>query len=396
MVSRFTLKFVLRNLARERLRSFLTLLGILIGMAGVVALLSISTGLRSYIGGQLDKLGSDLVFISPGEGSSVESMMLMGLGGAFDNSDKLTLENTQGVKDVWSRITIPKLISFGDESVPLMISGGDIGFTEYAYGQELYKIESGRLLTRNDFNEVVLPKEIADDAFSKKIRVGDKLGIGGEEFTVVGIISMPSGNMGGMVVFVPLKAITDIFHDDSISTFVLRVEGDPELVAERIKDKLERERGTEDFQVVTSSDRVNAVNAIITLVNVVLGGVAAIALVIGALGIMNTMYMSISEKTREIGIMKAIGATDGIVSEIFMLESAILGLVGGAAGVVFGYLLAKIVEGAVANAAKIPFNVGMTAELILGVLFISSLLGTLAGILPVRQAMALKPVEAMR
>lgn len=388
-------KLALRNISRERSRSFLTLLGVMIGMAAVVGLLSISGGLRFFISGTLNKLGSDFVVVMPG-GSGMASAASTTSGAIFDESDLLAVKNVQGVKNVWGRTQKPYVVEFKDEQNVLMVASVDIENMEILKERDVFKVISGRMFEKNNIRTVVLPKEIAENTFKKKIRIGQTIYISDEPFKVIGIVEMPSGIVGQQVIFTQLQTAREIFDDDGISLMNLIVTGDAEVVSERIKSKLEHKRGDDDFDVSTNKDIVNAVGNIINIADVVLVGVAAISLAIGGLGIMNTMYMSISEKTREIGIMKALGATNRVISIMFTLEAGIVGLLGGIVGGIFGYILGKIVEGSIANALQLDFHIVITKELIIGVLLFSSILGMVAGILPVKEATKLKPVEAMR
>lgn len=389
-------KLVIRNITREKSRSFLTLLGVLIGMAAVVGLLSISGGLRLFISGTLNKLGSDIMFILPGGGSGLANFAAAGSGSAFDDSDVRAVENVQGVKEVWVRVQKPYVVSYRDEELPLMVAALDKGAIDIFIDREVLIIEQGRRFEDNDLRVVAVPKELAKDTFTKEIRIGQKLVIEGSEFDVVAIVSLPSGMAGENVMFVPLRAARNVLGNDGISAMQIQVTGDPDTVAGRIEDKLERKRGDDDFNIVTNKDVLQAVGNIINIADVVLVGVAAISLAIGGLGIMNTMYMSISEKTREIGIMKAIGATNRTISLMFTLEAGIVGLAGGAVGSVLGYALGKLVESSIANSLQLDFRIVVSPELVAGVLVFSSILGMIAGSLPVKEAIKLKPVEAMK
>ncbi len=389
-------KLVLRNVSREKSRSFLTLLGVVVGMAAVVGLLSISGGLRLFISGTLNKLGEDIIIIFPGGGSGMTNIASTTSSNVFDDSDLLTVRNVQGVKEVWARAQKPYIVEYDEEQLPLMVVSIASGNLDLFVEREFLTLEKGRMINEKDAHSVLVPKEMAEESFDKEIQIGHTLTINEESFRVVGIVSMPSGLAGQNAIFTPLKTARDVFGDERVSMITVQASGDLAEVAERIERKLERTRGEDTFSIATQKDVAKTVGNIITVADVVLVGVAAVSLVIGGLGIMNTMYMSISEKTREIGIMKAIGATNKTISLMFLMESGLVGLMGGAVGSLLGYMMGKLVESTIANSLQVDFHIVVTPPLLAGVLLFSSVLGMFAGSLPVREAIKLKPVEAMR
>jgi putative ABC transport system permease protein len=176
----------------------------------------------------------------------------------------------------------------------------------------------------------------------------------------------------------------------------------PGDVAENIKEKLRKHRnvkeGEEDFTVQTSQELLDSVGVILDAVQWFLIGIAAISLLVGGIGIMNTMYTSVLERTREIGVMKAIGARNGDITILFLIEAGVLGMAGGLIGCLLGVTLSKTVEilsaGALANSTLVKAYV--SAELIAGALLLSFIVGCVSGVLPARQAANLKPVDALR
>jgi putative ABC transport system permease protein len=174
----------------------------------------------------------------------------------------------------------------------------------------------------------------------------------------------------------------------------------PNAVKDDVEKALRKERdvkeGKEDFSVILSKDLINTVNSVLGVLQIALVGVAGISLVVGALGIMNTMYTAVAERTKEIGIMKAIGATNHDITMIFLIESGMLGLFGGIIGDILGFSLSKIVEIFAANTGFAILKAYMSVELVVASLVFSFLIGALSGVLPARHAASLKPAEAIR
>ncbi len=386
----------LKNVSREKKRSALTLLGVLIGISAVVALFSLSGGLRVFVGDQLSQLGEDIIFVSTSGGGGAGGAVQASENVKFSDSDVLDVRSVQGIEKVWMNFRESKRVVYRDEGIVVRISGMEEEGREVLAERGILEVLDGRFVRENELDGVVVTKEVAEDGFDREIRVGKSLDIDGMPFEVVGIVEFDSGPFGGNSIMVSARTFRDVFGIDKASSLTAVASDDPTQVEERLERKLDRTRGEENYQIVTGEDRAEVVNNVIGLLDVVLGGVAAISLVIGLLGITNTMYMSITEKRREIGIMKALGATKGIVLSIFAVESGLLGTLGGALGVLLGFAMAKLVEGRVASYIGGEFSAVVNVEMVLQVLLFSFFIGTLAGALPVRNALKLKPVEAMR
>ncbi len=242
------------------------------------------------------------------------------------------------------------------------------------------------------------------DVFKKGVDVGDKIKINDQKFRVVGIYK-PFGNPDDdSSVGIPLETARELFDEpDELFVIMARTKDgfNTADVAEDIKEKLRRDRGLkegeEDFTVQTYEQLREGAGVVLDIVHLFLIGIASISLMVGGVGIMNTMYTSVLERTREIGVMKAIGARNSDIMMIFLIESGIMGMVGGAIGVVIGIALSKIVEYvAEQELGMVLLKANVSIELILGALTFSFLVGCISGILPARQASKLNPVDALR
>jgi putative ABC transport system permease protein len=240
--------------------------------------------------------------------------------------------------------------------------------------------------------------------FGRNLGVGDKVVVNGEVFDVVGVLKRIGDPGMDASVIMPEDDVRRILEEPEIFSMIVAqsAQGEsPDGVAERIEKAIRRDRhqkeGKEDFQVQTSTDLIASFNAVFNIIQVVFVGIAAISLLVGGIGIMNVMFTAVLERTREIGVMKAIGARNSDVLWLFLIESGLLGLAGGVIGVILGAGIAKGVELG-ANTAFGPGTITAVFPiwLIVGALVFSFVVGAVSGVLPARRASKLRPVEALR
>ena len=401
MKDHFSLAF--NNLKRRKLRSWLTMIGIFIGIAAVVALISLGQGLQGYITGEFEKLGSDKIYIQskgmgiPGSSGS-ESLMLT-------SKDKKVIENVRGVEWVAGYLFKQGQAKFKGELGIGFATGIEPEDMDFWIDIGSLNIFEGRSLKDGDKYKVVVGYNHAyGDIWDKKLEIGSTILIEDVDFKVIGIagkIGNPSDDANLYVPKDTLKEILDI--EDEESYFIVKTTAgfDPEDVAETIERKLRRSRGEkedqETFSVLTSEQLLETFSSIFAVVQAVLVGIAAISLLVGGIGIMNTMYTAVIERTKEIGTMKAVGARNSDVLKIFLFESGLLGLVGGAIGVIIGIAMSTGAEyiSAVATGTNL-LQADTSMTLIGGALLFSFLVGTASGVFPAMQAAKLKPADALR
>lgn len=393
------------NLKHRGIRSWLTMLGIFIGIAAVVSLISLGSGLQQAILGQFDALSADRLIIQNAE---------TGFGPPGSTAvTKLTDHDLDLIKKVPGvEIAVPRLIRMGKVEYNKVSNFGYIGDlpSDKAQADMVYETMSakaieGRLLTADDRGKVLLGNNYLNkDTYGKEIKVGSKIKIQGKDFEVVGILNKMSNIIFNSVIVMSTKDLKNLLNiGDEWDTIALKVTSTDRVdqVATDIEEKMRKDRhekvGEEDFTVQTPNQALSAVNTILNIVNLIVIGIAAISLLVGGIGIMNTMFTSILERTREIGIMKAVGAKNRDIMLIFLLESGLLGLTGGVVGAIIGLLLAFGVS-FLANSflgmtlIKISISYGL---LTLAILF-SLIIGIISGLVPARQASQLKPVDALR
>ncbi len=391
------------NLKRRRLRSWLTMIGIFIGIAAVISLISLGQGLKDTISEQFEMMGSNKLIVMPG----AEDMTM-----GFTSTSKLTqrdldtIRKTQGVDLATEIIYGTTLIEFRDETKTVSI----IGITtddssKVLTDMEGFQLEKGRELEEGDKYAICIGYAFTEgDVFEKEVSLKDKITINEQELRVVCTMEKIGNKQDDSQIYVPIGTARELFdRPDGIDMIYVQVKNgiDPEEVAEDIEKDLRKVRGEkegeETFSVQTFEQILESFSNIFDVVQAVLVGIAAISLLVGGIGIMNTMYTSVLERTKEIGTMKSLGAKNSDILKIFLFESGLLGFVGGAIGVGIGIGLSKGAEYIAKNFLGTDLLQASTSTgLILGALAFSFFIGTLSGIFPAMQAAKLKPADALR
>lgn len=381
------------------------MIGIFIGIAAVVSLISLGSGLRQAVTGQFAALSTDKLVVQ-----SVEA----GFGPPGSTAiRKLTehdlnlIKSVPGVDMVIARLIRTVKVEYnkvvGFKYVASMPE--DQKQVDYIHQTFNMKPESGRLLKLGDKRSVVLGHDFdAHDEFGKKIVVGSTIKIQDQSFKVIGILEKSGTfqiNIAALMMQDDLKDIANI--SDEIDIMVVKVTDQNQIdnVADAIKKKMRRDRneeeGKEDFSVQTPVQALQSVNTILNIINIIIAGIAAISLIIGGIGIANTMYTSVLERMKEIGVMKAVGAENKNILKIFVYEAGLLGLIGGIVGAIIGVSFAFLVSaGANAYFGQKILAISISYPLLLLSVAFSFFIGVLSGILPAIQASKLKPVEALR
>jgi putative ABC transport system permease protein len=396
----------LESLSGNKLRSGLTILGIVIGVGAVIAMLGVGRGAEATITNSISGIGSNLLFVFSGNFSQ-----------RVPNSQPLTLSDAQAMSDQFQVPSVAAVapvlngnveVTFTRERASTQILGVTPAYAEvrnYALTEGEF-IREEHLLGRASV--VLLGPEVADKLFDRRDGVtGETIRIEGQPFRVLGVLESKGGSSFGSqddVVLVPFTtAQTRLLRRSRERADVIYVQvASPDLVdqaseeiANLLRTRHRTELGADDFTIFSQEDFVETARTITGVFTIFLGGVAAISLLVGGIGIMNIMLVSVTERTREIGLRKAIGARRRDILIQFLTESSLLSLFGGLIGIGLGWLISFIV-GQVAAANNTPFTPVIGVDAILLATIFSTAVGLFFGIYPASRAANLEPVEALR
>ena len=427
------IKLAIKAIWGKKIRSFLTMLGVIIGVFSIVLLIGIGEGVKSEVTGQIESLGSNIIMILPGAGAMTGGPM--SAGGFFNSDDIDTISEVNDIEFVIPMAIVPLPVSVTEPLAPSeMINNGTeipsesesemsgmmsqtrqmvmaIGSTqelESAFeGSEIASGTSyGRMFTEEEFNngahlaslqsgavEQLFPDESAEDVIGRTIYIGK------ESFEIIGAQEVKESNsimedptMTNMV-FIPLTAVEDITGEISISQIVVTV-NEPDMVEtvqENIKQALlESHEGVEDFTITNQEEILSMFDQILSVLTTMLGGIAAISLLVGGIGVMNIMLVSVTERTKEIGLRKAIGASGSDILIQFLVEAIFLTFLGGAIGIILAFIGGVIMEAQWGLAAVITFQ-----SMLLAFAF-TTLIGIFFGVAPAIRAARLNPIDALK
>lgn len=391
------INFSIKNIKNRKLRSWLTVIGIVIGVAAIISLITISQGMQNAIEEQFEMLGTNRLFIAPkgftGLGSSSQGLT---------EDDVKTLKSMSEFDYVTPGLYGTAQVEFHDEIKFLTIQSVPAKDYEIFYKDAGIDIIDGRIFRVGDkgARTALLGYRVAyADVFDDTIGVRNKITINNEDFKVVGILEEIGNSQDDNSINIDIDTYREIFNEpDKVDAITATVK--PGLNMDEVKKKtekvLERARNDENFQVMTSANIMEQINAVLSIIQVVLVGIAAISLLVGSVGIMNSMYTSVLERTKEIGIMKSIGAKNSDILYLFMIESAIIGLIGGIFGILLGVGIAYLTGFIAKQAGFALLKIVLDYKIVIFGLIFAIGLGVISGILPARQASKLKPVDALR
>jgi putative ABC transport system permease protein len=396
----------LESLSGNKLRSGLTILGIVIGVAAVIAMLGVGQGAQNTITGSISGIGSNLLFVFSGnEQQEVRNQKPLTLGDVDAIADPFQAPSVAQVAPVVQTNTT---VSFAGESTTVTVTGVTPSYAPVRN----YTMDDGEFITDDNNNGrasvALLGVEVADKLFGHRDGlVGETIRIDGQPFRVAGVLTSKGGGSFGSqdnVVLVPFNTarsrlvqrnrdqVDVIFLQSTSAETVSQAE---EEVAQILRVRHRTALGLDDFTIFKQQDILETVQTITGIFTIFLGGVAGISLLVGGIGIMNIMLVSVTERTREIGLRKALGARKKDILIQFLTESSVLSLMGGFIGILFGWLIAFVV-GQIAAANNTDLSPSITLGHILLATAFSTAVGLFFGIYPANRAANLEPVEALR
>jgi len=403
-----SLRIALRSIGANKLRAGLTMLGIIIGVMAVVAMLSIGRGASAAITNQITSIGTNLLYVRPG---STESS---GVRTAEGSATSLTKEDAAALEDLADAVGVaPQVESFGQMAyLGNNTNARVLGVTPQYLDTMNVKVASGEFVSAANVTAssavVVLGSQAATTLFDTADPVGQSVRINGQIFRVVGVMESKGGTgfmNSDTQVYVPLTTAMSRLSragqfrgGNSVSVINVKItdSAKQDTVVQEISEVL-RERhhvSQDDFNITSQQDVLNAANEVTGTLTIFLGGIAAISLIVGGIGIMNIMLVSVTERTREIGIRKAVGARKRDILAQFLTEAMILSLSGGLIGVLLGALAAGMISGM--NVGTSTLNTVVDLDSILLAVLFSAAVGLFFGSYPANRAASLHPIDALR
>jgi putative ABC transport system permease protein len=401
-------------------RSFLTVLGIIIGIGSVITLISLGNGVKASISDQITKLGTTTLRVMPGQnrlaqaesaGSNQQRGISTGGGGGFTSTtSSLSASDLSLLSDFSKHANFKAVSASLNGTATIAVSGGQERYQVQGTNDAFFDINNttgvskGRLFSTAEVASgskvIILGSQLASDAYGDTNPIGKTVLIGSDKYQILGVLAKAdtnSFNNFNTDAFIPYTAAMVTFKNDNFSTIIVQAKND--TVVDAAKTDIENtllashkitDSKLADFSVLSSKDLLSAIGNVTGILTSFLAGIAAISLVVGGIGIMNIMLVSVTERTREIGLRKAVGAKTSDILLQFIVEAILLTLTGGLLGIGLGALLAKVF------ARLLNLNPVITVSSILLAVSVSSAIGLVFGIYPAAKAARLNPIDALR
>lgn len=379
-------KLAVRNTLRRGKKSWITIIAVMIGISAVVSLVSIGEGLEGAIEQEFEGLGADNIYVS----------------GEIDESDLTTVQRARGVEEAGMILQSTEEVEFGGETNFVNIYGVQLDEINVIFSGQGWSVESGTQFRDTDSRSTLVGSSFQDN-FETEIRRRSQLKLNQSSFRVKGFYSAGEPQAQNAIL-IPLEEMRDVysFEEDEVSRFIVQVqEGfEQETVQENIEEELRQDRNVDEeeqeFSTSTPQDILDSLRNVLSIVQSIVVGLASIALIVGAVGIMNTMYMAINERTQEIGVLKAIGASKRNIRLLFLIEAGMIGFIGGLIGVLLGIGITELVVFTATEFSSVEIIRGYTLNLIISSLAFSTFIGVISGYFPARKASNLEPADALR
>lgn len=392
------IKIALKNLKEYKLRSFLTIMSIAVGIATIVSLVIISQSMERAVGARLGGT-VDVIRVLPGHVVPGRDFVPYG---SFTEESAMQVEKIAGVEGTSTWMVEIAIVGYEEMSAPVELMGGNPADIRDFLGGTV-ELKEGRLIQEGAHREAILSTSTLEHInrwLNADLKVNDVVTINGVEFTIVGVMAY---DLAGVEVshrlLISKEAIKEITNSDDVMLMLVKVDdlNRVEEIKEQIEETLDEIHGVSGLTTAIAAERVlEQVGMVSRIIQAVVVSIALIALVVGCLGIINIMLMSVIERTREIGIMKAIGATNKDILALFLVEASTISLMGGILGVLAGVAISIIANTFISRFIIADMSLIIAPGVLLGGIIIAVVTGIIGGLYPARRAAKMRPVEALR
>ena len=389
-------QLALANIRGSKMRSFLTMLGIIIGVSAVIVIVGLGNGMQKYMEDSFAEMGTNTLTVN-----------IMGRGSSRSVSEEqmyeMVAENRDYLESISPTVTMNGSVKIGSETAS---STSVSGVSEDYFSMKGYEVSQGRGLQYVDVadrKKVCVIGSYLNQAYFGGMAVGEKIKIGENQFTIVGVMAQEADTMeeGGTddCVFVPYSTAARFSFTGTIGSYLITVVDEDQaetcvtIVEDGLYDVFENDSA---YTVVSMAEMLDTMNSMINVLITILAAIAAISLVVGGIGIMNIMLVSVTERTREIGIRKALGAKECYILRQFVIEAAVTSAIGGIIGIIVGYALSSVATTIIAVLLETAMTVSPSIGSVLLAFGISAGIGIIFGYLPAKKAANLNPIDALR
>lgn len=397
-----SIKTALVSIWSNKIRSMLTVLGIVIGVASVTILVSLGQGLKDEVSGLIRGFGSNLIFVSPGKldtnsGASISGGSGTMAGDVLTTADAEAIKRISGVAETSPMSLVNATASYENTALSAVVTGAYPNFDEAV---DVIKLEKGKMFnSASSGNVVVIGPKLKTEAFGDTDALGKTILINKTSFTVVGVIGEISassifGSQFNSLAVIPFDTATQMNKGTiAINEIIVKAADDanvPNVKTDIKKKVLALHQGEENFSVLTQDDVLKLFDQFLSLATTLVSAIAAISLVVGGIGIMNIMLVTVTERTKEIGLRKAVGATKSAIALQFLIEAVFVTVIGGLIGLAISFGVGMLV------AAKTPLSPSITPNVVIIALGLSTVIGIIFGLWPALRAASKDPIEALR